>query len=135
MRPRRPGRSVEGAIRKEVAMFTNVIAGVDGTANGRDAIALACALSDPAGTLTLVHVHRGLLRLSAAATLEPAYDDAVDSLRLLERERELAGVDAQIASVAAFSAGRGLHEEAERRGANLIVVGSSARGLLGRVLM
>jgi hypothetical protein len=32
-----------------------------------------------------------------------------------------------------MSPGRGLHEEAERRNADLIVVGSSSRSLLGRV--
>jgi hypothetical protein len=33
-------------------MFKNVLVGVDGRANGRDAIALAARLVDPDGTLT-----------------------------------------------------------------------------------
>ena len=57
-------------------MFKTVIVGVDGSPNGRDAIALASRLMDPGGKMTLAHVHRGLLRLSAAVTLGPAYEDA-----------------------------------------------------------
>jgi len=116
-------------------MFNNVLVGVDGTANGHDAIALARRLMDPSGQMTLAHVHRGLLRLSAAATLKPAYEDALASQQLLERERAAFGIGADLVSVTAMSPGRGLHEEAERRNADLIVVGSSNRGLLGRVFV
>ena len=42
-----------------VAMFKNVLVGVDGSPNGRDAIALASQLIDPDGKLTLAHVHQG----------------------------------------------------------------------------
>ena len=116
-------------------MFKNVIVGVDGSPNGRDAIAIAAPLTDADGRTTLVHVHSGLLRPSAAVTLRPAYDDAEASIRLLERERTETGVDAEIASVVALSVGRGLHEQAERQHADLIVVGSCSRGLLGRVFV
>ena len=47
-------------------MFKNVLVGVDGRPNGRDAIALASHLVDPDGKLTLVHVHSGDLRPSHA---------------------------------------------------------------------
>ena len=114
-------------------MFENVIVGVDGSPNGRDAIALASRLTDRDGRMTLVHVHSGLLRPSVAVTLRPALEDAEASIRLLERERAETGIDAEIASVVAPSAGRGLHEQAERQRADLIVVGSTSRGLLGRV--
>ena len=40
-------------------MFKNVLVGVDGSPNGRDAIALASQLIDPDGKLTLAHVHQG----------------------------------------------------------------------------
>ncbi len=42
-------------------MFKNVLVGVDGRPNGRDAIALATRLTDPDGRLTLAHVHTGTL--------------------------------------------------------------------------
>ena len=38
-------------------MFSQVIAGVDGTAGGHDAALLASKLVAPAGELTLVHVY------------------------------------------------------------------------------
>ena len=40
-------------------MFENVLVGVDGRPNGRDAITLAGQLVDRAGRLTLAHVHSG----------------------------------------------------------------------------
>src|SRR5262249_2442589 len=49
-------------------MFKNVLVGVDGTANARDAIALACQLREGDGQLTLVHVHGGGLGLSRPDT-------------------------------------------------------------------
>jgi nucleotide-binding universal stress UspA family protein len=38
-------------------MYRNVLIGVDGSETGRDAIALATALVEPGGRLTLAHVH------------------------------------------------------------------------------
>jgi len=116
-------------------MFKNAIVGVDGSPNGRDAIALAAQLTAPDGKISLVHVHSGLLRPSAAVTLRPAVEDAEASARLLERERAESGVEADVASVVALSPGRGLHEQAERHHAEVIVVGSCSRGLLGRVFI
>ena len=51
-------------------MFKNVLVGVDGRPNGRDAIALASRLTDPDGKLTLAHVHSGELRVSHAISPE-----------------------------------------------------------------
>jgi nucleotide-binding universal stress UspA family protein len=116
-------------------MYANVLIGIEGGAGGRDAVALARHLAAPGATMTLAHVHRGLLRPSAAVTLGPAAEEAEASARLLEFERDASGLPADVASVAAASPARGLHEEAERRCADLIVVGSSSRGTLGRVLL
>jgi len=105
-------------------MFENVLVGVDGTANGRSAVALAAQLLDSSGQLTLAHVHPG------------SVSEQTDASRgLLERERDAAGVEAELASVVAPSPGRGLHARAEEQGADLIVVGSSSRGLLGRAML
>ncbi len=50
-------------------MFKNVLVGVDGRPNARDAIALASRLIDPdGGRLTLAHVHSGKLRPSHAVS-------------------------------------------------------------------
>jgi len=44
-------------------------------------------------------------------------------------------VDAELITVTAPTPGRGLHEQAEAQGADLIVVGSCSRGLLGRAML
>ncbi len=105
-------------------MFKNVLVGVDGRPNGRDAIALASRLADPDRKLTLAHVHSG----------ETA-DERRDSHKLLEQERSASGVAAELISLVSASPGRGLHEQAERLGADLLVVGSCHRGVFGRATL
>jgi len=122
--------------------FQNVIVGVDGRQGGRDAIALARILAAPEARVTLAHV-RGRLPADGApgpddgseAADEGAGTDSKDPRALLERERASAQIDAEIESVAADSPGRGMHELARRLGADLLVVGSSHRSFIGRVLL
>ena len=116
-------------------MFRNVFIGVDGSPTGRDAIALAGALAEPDARLTLAHVHPDGLTPRRASNLE--FDAAMraDAQRLLEAEREATGVRADLISISAPSVGRGLHALAEEHAADLVVVGSTGRGLVGRVLV
>ncbi len=116
-------------------MFRNVIVGIDGQQGGRDALALAQRLVEPHGHLTLAaiywdadHTWRG----SSAA-----YDLAErETLRqILADTRSQAGVDAALRCIGASSVGRGLHRLAETTDADLLVIGSSRHGLLGRVLI
>ena len=67
----------------------------------------------------------------------PAFEAAEQerSRQLLEAAGTEAGIDARLAWIGSPSVGRGLHELAERRGADLLVVGWTSRGLLGRVLI
>ena len=117
-------------------MFKNVLVGVDGSANGRDAIALAGHLTDPDGKLTLVNVRDGQLHPNHAITPGMLEEERQASAALLEEEREGAGVDAELVSVVAYSPGRGLHEQAEQLAAELLVVGScSHHGVLGRAML
>jgi nucleotide-binding universal stress UspA family protein len=117
-------------------MFRNVLVGVDGRANGRDAIELAARLIDPDdGKLTLAHVHPGALSPTRAVTPGRVREEQADSSELLERERAQAEIEAELVSVTALSPGRGLHEQAEDQGADLLVVGSSSHGLLGRAML
>ncbi len=112
-------------------MFREVIAGVDGKPNSRDAVALAGQLVGDGARLTLAHVYDDRSLVGAdVADLERH-----DSLELLAREREEASVDADLVAVPARSVGAGLHEIAERREADLLVVGSCSRGALGRLLL
>jgi nucleotide-binding universal stress UspA family protein len=117
-------------------MFKNVLVGVDGRSGGRDAIALANRLVDPdGGHLTLVHVHSGALRPVHAATPGLLATERDVSHELLERERAEADVQAELVSLVGMSPGRGLHEQAEAQHADLLVVGSSSRGVFGRAML
>jgi nucleotide-binding universal stress UspA family protein len=112
-------------------VFGKVLVGVDGRPSGRDAIALARRLVDRDGELTLVHIHGSELMPSSSFGIE----QREHSQRLLEEERKITGCTARLESRSASSVGRGLHELAEEADADLLVVGSCARGLAGRVFV
>lgn len=116
-------------------MFKHVIVGVDGQEGGRDAIALARILGAPNQALTLAYVYHGDPHVWRGSS--PPYEAAEEerTRELLEQAREEAGVEAELRMHGSPSAGRGLHELAEAAGADLLVIGSSRRGLLGRVLL
>ncbi|HTU78430.1 MAG TPA: universal stress protein [Solirubrobacteraceae bacterium] len=105
-------------------MFENTLIGVDGGWGGRDAIALARSLSGADARLTLAYVHSGEVA-----------EEMQDCEALLERERALAGVQAELRGVVAPSPGRGLHKQAEGQGADLLVVGSCSHGVFGRAML
>ena len=79
-------------------MFKNVLVGVDGRPNGRDAIALAALLTDSDGKLTLAHVHSGELRVSHAISPEVVRRERESSKKLLEDERAAANVNAELSA-------------------------------------
>lgn len=116
-------------------MFNNVIAAVDGREGGRDAIALAESLRAKDGQLSLAYVYRGESQVWRGTS--PPYDVAERqrAFDMLEQAREEAGLEAELRLGGSDSVGRGLHELAEAIGADLLVVGTSRRGLLGRVLV
>jgi nucleotide-binding universal stress UspA family protein len=116
-------------------MFNNVIVGVDEQQGGRDAIALAKDLVAEDGELTLAYVHFGDPKLTPGSS--PAFEatERQRALELLAKAREDAGIEAELLCKGSPSVGRGLHELAERQRADLLVVGSCRRGLIGRVLV
>ena len=116
-------------------MFENVLVGVDGSSNGRDAIALAEQLAGSAGKLTLVHVRSGELNPLLVATPQLLDEERDASRALLERERADCDVHAELQSVVAAGPGSGLHRQAEEQGADLLVVGSSGRSGFGRAML
>jgi nucleotide-binding universal stress UspA family protein len=116
-------------------MFKNVLVGVDGRPNGRDAIALAARLTDPDGKLTLAHVHSGELRPVHAVTPGLLAEERDASAKLLEQERADANVKAELLSIVAMSPGGGLHQQADEQQADLLVVGSCSRGAFGRAML
>jgi nucleotide-binding universal stress UspA family protein len=111
--------------KRSEAVFTNVLVGVDCRAGGRDAAALALRLVEPDGLVTLAYV---------LASADRDDRDEAEKRLLLERERAGA-YGAPLALVEAPSPGRGLHEEAERQGADLLVLGSCRRGAIGRAAL
>ena len=116
-------------------MFKNVLVGVDGGPNGRDAVALASRLTDRDEKLTLAHVHSGRLNPSHAITPGLVREEREASEKLLERERGACDVNAELISIVSMSPGRGLHQQAEEQNADLLVVGSCSHGAFGRAML
>ncbi len=116
-------------------MFKNVIVGVDEQQGGRDAVALAKELVAKGGELALAYVHFGDPTPTRGSS--PAFEatERQRALELLSKAREEAGVEAELLCTGSPSVGRGLHELAERQHADLLVVGSCRRRLIGRVLV
>jgi nucleotide-binding universal stress UspA family protein len=115
-------------------MFDNVLVGVDGRQGGRDAIALARQLACADAEITLVHVYGGHVTGGRASALAIPLE-LEESEQLLAREAAAADLSVNTAVVNESSPGRGLHELAERRGADLLIVGSCHRGILGRAFL
>lgn len=112
-------------------MFQRVLVGVDGRAGGRDAIALAQQLVTSTSRLVLANVY-GTSALRGAAG---AGGEAEHARRLLIRTRQDHGLECRTMVRLDSSPGRGLHRLAQHERADLLVVGSSHRGGLGRVLI
>jgi len=116
-------------------VFTNVLVGVEGGEGGRDALALARELHGAGGALTLAHVHGGYPIAGRASSIAYEQAERERAELILASERMAAKVEAKLSSIGQPSVGRGLHLLAEQHSADLLVVGSSRRGLLGRVLL
>jgi nucleotide-binding universal stress UspA family protein len=116
-------------------MFKHIVVGVDGREGGRDAVALAKLLVAVSGKLTLAHVVARDAHAYRDTRGAPEACDAERAQALLDAVRGETGIEAQLRWHQSSSVGRGLHELCGVIGADLLVVGSSRRGLLGRVLI
>jgi nucleotide-binding universal stress UspA family protein len=116
-------------------MFENVLVGVDGRQGGRDAIALAQRLTADGARLTLAHAIAERAHPLAAITPSAAAEERAAAEKLLERERTAAGLEAELVALECTTPGAGLHRQAEAQSADLIVVGSSSRGMIGRAAL
>jgi nucleotide-binding universal stress UspA family protein len=113
-----------------------IVIGFDGTDSGEDALALGVVLARATGAVPLVTVVHpeeypiGVGRVDAE-WVAYLHERATE---LLGRARRLLGENAgaEFREVAAPSESRGLHDLAEQEQAELVVVGSSHRGPLGR---
>ena len=116
-------------------MFDNVLVGVDGQQGGHDAIALARMLVADGGKLTFGYVYHGDPHVWRGSSPPFEVGEEEHARELLAKAAADAGVTADVRTHGAPSVGHGLHDLAETIGADLIVVGSSRRGLIGRVLL
>jgi nucleotide-binding universal stress UspA family protein len=115
-------------------MFKTIVVGVDGRDGGRDALSLAGRLALVAGG-ELVAVRVMPFDYYASRAGAPPYGalGESDGRAELEADLEQAGLTARMLVVGDTSPARALHRVAEQEHADVIVVGSTHHGRLGRV--
>jgi len=115
-------------------MYRTILVGYDGSGGGTDALALARGFAAIEGAeLVLL----AALELDPLATPADAYERAMAEARerLTASARALLGDGAfRLRTIGGVSAPRALHEVAEDEDADIVVIGSTERGGLGRVL-
>jgi nucleotide-binding universal stress UspA family protein len=116
----------------EMRAFDRVLVGVDGHEGGRAAIALARQLVPAPERLVLGHIYRGLLGLVGGLSGDDERTRATD---LMVREREESMCRPAAIVVQRGTPAAGLKDLAEHEGATLLVLGSSHRSPIGRVLI
>jgi nucleotide-binding universal stress UspA family protein len=116
-------------------MFKKVVVGVDGGPGGRDAVALAKSLAGRDGKLTLAFVDARTMAPSHLTAAGRSADDREHERGMLAETASEADLEAELTVLSASSPGRGLHQQAEAEGADLLVVGSCRRGVLGRAML
>jgi nucleotide-binding universal stress UspA family protein len=113
-----------------------IVIGFDGSDSGEDALALGLLLCRATGAVPVVATV-----YPEAYPIGPGRVDAEWVAFMREQSEELLrcarrvlgdGVDADYRTVSAASESRGLHELAEQEHAEIVVVGSTHRGALGR---
>jgi nucleotide-binding universal stress UspA family protein len=116
-------------------MFDSVIVGVGSLESGRDAVELAKALVSSHGDLALVYVEP----VADESAPQPRTGSDAERQRFglerLVRLRDAADIAADVLRIQAGSVGRGLHECAAGRSADLIVIGASRGKHLEHVLL
>jgi nucleotide-binding universal stress UspA family protein len=117
------------------SVFNTIVVGVDGRQGGRDALRLAGQLAEAGGgELVAVRVFPYQHRPALAGS--PAVEEERESTQVA-LDRDLADMGMSTARthvVGDMSPARALHRMAERERADVLVVGSSHRGAVGRVL-
>jgi nucleotide-binding universal stress UspA family protein len=116
-------------------VFKNILVGVDRHEGGRDAVALSKQLLEEGGELTLAHIFSGEPHTWRGSPTEHNLATRAAVAEFLRTVSNDAGVQAALRWRESSSVGRGLHELCEVIEPDLLVVGSSRHGLLGRVLL
>lgn len=119
-------------------MYRTIVIGYEGSAEAHDALALAGLLADRETRVIAAHVYPFdplVSRPDVADWGELLRRDAESSLADVPERIQPAGVAVERHVVPSASAARGLHGLAEQAGADLLVVGSTRHGTVGRVLL
>jgi nucleotide-binding universal stress UspA family protein len=113
-----------------------LIVGVDGSERARDALALAVQLAEPDQGVVLAHVHPygELSDLLSGEDYERLMREVAESTLSAAQATLPPATERVMRLVSNRSPAAGLHDLAVKMGAALIVVGSSHRSGLGRVL-
>ena len=114
-------------------MFDNVLVGVDGRSGGEDAVVLAQRLAAPGARVTLANIY-GSEHWPPVSGGMLADEQRAGAEALLDQQRDRWPGTTSVSTFAP-SVGRGLHELAERHRSDLIVVGSTHRGVPGKVFI
>lgn len=116
-------------------MFNKVLIATDEQTSGRDAIALARRLVSPTGKVILANVHP---RFGAREDDDGGAFEGVErevALDFLDSVNRELGLNAEVCSIGSNRVGAGMHRLADRTQADLLVLGSSAGGRKGRILL
>lgn len=116
-------------------MFRRIVVGVDEHEGSRDAIELAERLRHRRGELILAQVYGCNAHLYRGGSRGYLATEAEQATKTLEAVRGETGVTAHLRRWVGTSVGKGLDELCELMDAELLVVGSSQRGTLGRVML
>lgn len=109
-----------------------ILVGVEGEREGRDAVALGCALARTLGArLLLGGVYAPVYGINAY-DYEMAAREEVQARLKRARQAVTPGVTCETRAIASPSVVRGLHELAEKSGAEAIVIGPTHRGPAAR---
>jgi nucleotide-binding universal stress UspA family protein len=115
-------------------MSKPIIVGYDPRTSDRAPVAFAVAAARFTGAPLVVASVCARRREDAANVDEELPTDASGALSHVERELDQEGIAVEYTQLEGTSAARALHEAAEAEDAGLLVVGSTNRGAIGRVL-
>jgi len=138
-----PAAAHHAAAPAQLPRLRNVLVATDLSPLGDAAVAHACALAGPGGSVTICHVHERVL-----PGPQWAYDDPRDALTPAQRtdlearlralvpaEASRRGTVTRVLLVDGGTAARTLNQEANRLGVDAICVASHGRSGLGRALL
>lgn len=113
-----------------------IVAGIDGQDGGREALALAQRFADLSGAQIVVVCAYPALAARHAVLVWPRISSPEDAAAVLDGAREALAdrPDSQFVGAAGSTPGSVLQRVAIEQGADLVVVGSSRRAAIGRVL-